>query len=222
MQQSERSSSDTGAMQTTLAGWQRQIWTAIPAIVVSYEGDNTVTCQPAIKAVILQQTPSTGKQEEKTVNLPQLIKVPVVQFGAGGFCMDVQPSEGDEVLIVFSARCIDAWWQSGGVQEQIERRAHDLSDGIAIPGLWSVPRVPAGIGAGGIKIRSTDGACFVHVKAGHVVDIVAPGGVTIEGNVTITGNITSTGTVTNNGHDIGSTHKHIDTQPGGGLSGVPQ
>ena len=30
------------------------------------------------------------------------------------------------------------------------------------------------------------------------------------------------GKVDHNGHDIGATHQHKDTQPGGGLSGVPQ
>lgn len=41
---------------------------------------------------------------------------------------------------------------------------------------------------------------------------------TIDGNgVAITG-----GKVTHNGHDIGATHQHKDTQPGAGLSGVPQ
>ncbi len=42
--------------------------------------------------------------------------------------------------------------------------------------------------------------------------------VTIDGNgLAVTG-----GKVTHNNHDIGQTHQHTETQPGGGLSGVPQ
>ena len=42
--------------------------------------------------------------------------------------------------------------------------------------------------------------------------------VTIDGNgLAVTG-----GKVTHNDHDIGATHQHTNTQPGNGLSGVPQ
>jgi uncharacterized protein involved in type VI secretion and phage assembly len=38
---------------------------------------------------------------------------------------------------------------------------------------------------------------------------------------TVTGNFNTTGTITNNSHDIGSTHKHVNSG-GSGLGGVPQ
>lgn len=38
---------------------------------------------------------------------------------------------------------------------------------------------------------------------------------------TVTGNFNTIGTITNNGHDIGSTHKHVNSG-GSGLGGVPQ
>lgn len=59
----------------------------------------------------------------------------------------------------------------------------------------------------------------IDIKAGSVARIQI-GGVTLEvtaGGVAITG-----GAVTHNGHSIGDNHKHKDTAPGGGLSGVPQ
>jgi phage gp45-like len=57
--------------------------------------------------------------------------------------------------------------------------------------------------------------------------ITGQGGITISGDngtgnaSTVTGNFNTTGTITNNGHDIGSTHKHLNSG-GSGLGGVPQ
>ena len=207
MDQRELSATTTGALRTALQGWQRGIWTAIPGIVKYYSAaDNTVTVQPAIRAVVVAHDPKTGDEKNTDVTLPQLIKVPVVQIGGGGFLVDFQPATGDEVLVVFSSRCIDGWWQSGGVQKQTEWRAHDLNDGIAIPGLWSVPRVPAGIGGGGIKLRTVDNSTYVQVT---------------NGNVAIVGNLTVTGTMTNNGVNVGSTHVHGGVQTGGSNTAVP-
>lgn len=222
MLQSERSNDEVSTFKLAFRGQMRGVWTAIPAIVVSYNaGDNTVTCQPAIRVVIRDLNVDTGKESQKTVDLPQLIKVPVIQYGAGGFCLDIKPTAGDEVLVVFGARCIDGWWQSGGVQGQIEQRAHDLSDGMAIPGLWSVPRVPSSIGGGGLRIRSVDGASSVGLAAGNIVNIVAPGGINVTGNLTVIGNLTTTGTMLNNSVNMGSTHVHGGVAAGGANSAVP-
>lgn len=57
--------------------------------------------------------------------------------------------------------------------------------------------------------------------------ITGQGGIAISGDngtgnaSTVNGNFDTTGTITNNGHDIGSTHKHINSG-GSGLGGVPQ
>jgi hypothetical protein len=57
--------------------------------------------------------------------------------------------------------------------------------------------------------------------------ITGQGGITISGDngtgnaSTVNGDFDTTGTITNNGHDIGSTHKHLNSG-GSGLGGVPQ
>ena len=242
MDQKERSADDTAALKTALAGWQRGIWTALPAIVQNYNAaDNTISAQPSVRAVLLKQDPKTGAQTPQSVNLPLLVKVPVVFPAGGSFVLTFPIAAGDEVLVVFASRCIDGWWQSGGVQNQIEYRAHDLSDGIAIPGLTSIPRVPGGISGGSAQLRSRDGAAYLEVASGHVLNIVAPGGLNVTGNTIITGNLSVSGTISagaglNVTGDItctgnfvagygGSssvnmrTHTHSDPQ--GGLTGPP-
>lgn len=48
---------------------------------------------------------------------------------------------GDECLVVFSDLSIDNFWLNGNVQNPVESRRHDLSDGIAIPCNLSLPKV---------------------------------------------------------------------------------
>lgn len=192
MDQKERSADSTAALKTALSGWQRGIWTALPGIIIDFNpADCTATVQPAINAVILKQDPKTGAQTQANTTLPVLPKVPVVFPGGGGFGLTFPIAKGDEVLVVFASRCIDAWWQSGGTQGQIEQRAHDLSDGIAIAGLRSVPRVPGSISASSVQLRSDDGSTHVEIAAGGIVNIVASGGLHVTGNITATGEITA-------------------------------
>ena len=225
MDQKERSADHTAAMSEAFAGWQRGIWTAMPGIVQSYSpSDNTVSIQPAIRAVILKQDPASGKQAPAAVNLPLLIKVPVVFMGGGGYVATFPISQGDEALVVFSSRSIDAWWQSGGVQNQIEQRAHDLSDGIAIVGLYSVPRVPGSISTDSAQIRSLDGTTRVRIGAGGI-DMHSSGTITFSGsNCSLdgSGNLNMAGAIIagyGGGDQVSlQTHKHGTGSPASGTS----
>lgn len=101
----------------------------IPCIVQSYNADeNTVECQPAIRERIIKEDGST-----EYINLPILINVPVVFPSSAAFSLKFPISYGDECLVVFSDLSIDNFWLHSGVQNPVEVRRHDLSDGIAIP-----------------------------------------------------------------------------------------
>ncbi|WP_284703877.1 Gp138 family membrane-puncturing spike protein, partial [Escherichia coli] len=66
--------------------------------------------------------------------------------------------EGDECLVIFADRCIDFWWQSGGVQEPVDGRMHDLSDAFCIVGPQSQAKKISGISASAVELRSDDGS----------------------------------------------------------------
>lgn len=247
MLQTERLANTEDALRASLNGKQVGIWTALPATIQSFNS-NALTCtaQPAIQAKVRAQDGSTS-----WVSLPLLVDVPVC-FPRGGGCTLTFPiAAGDEALIVFSSRCIDAWWQSGGVQAQAELRMHDLSDGFAIPGPFSQATKISGWSGSSAQLRSNDGTTFIDLNpTTQKVRIVAPGGfdvvaplstfsaaVTIQGMLTwaggmigsigagvaakITGAINFFGTLTSNGHDISSTHQHTSSG-GSGLGGPPQ
>ncbi|CAN0620559.1 Gp138_N domain-containing protein [Burkholderia multivorans] len=240
MDRKERVDDPLAALRAALRGWQAGIWTALPGIIDSFD-DVAMTCvvQPAIKVPIRASDGTVT-----TVALPQLVDCPV-QFPAGGNCTLTFPVKpGDECLVVFASRCIDAWWQSGGVQEQAELRMHDLSDGFALLGVRSRPRALANVSASSTQLRSDDGATYIDLNPTlQKVKIVAPGGfdvvaplstfsaaVTITGLLTFVGGMVGSaasgaaavfngilnviGQITANGKRVDDTHTHPDAQGG--------
>lgn len=100
-----------------------------------------------------------------------LVDVPIVIPRAGGYALTLPIQAGDECLVVFGDMCMDGWWQSGGVQNQVECRRHDLSDGFAIIGVWSQPRVIPGYSTGSAQLRNDAGSAYVEL-AGDTINIV--------------------------------------------------
>lgn len=183
--------------------------TAMPGIIQSFDPMRmTCSVQPAIRGAIV--APS-GRAE--AVDLPLLVDCPVVFPGGGGYILTYPLKAGDECLVVFSERCIDAWWQSGGVQAAAEYRLQDLSDGFVIPGARSQPHViTGGVGMTGAELRTDSGTTVLRLK-GNQVEIVAPGGITMTTpTLTVTGDVISGGI---------SYLGHVHGCPHGGTTSVP-
>lgn len=69
-------------------------------------------------------------------SLPVINHVPVIWPRGGGAILSFPLEAGDTVLLVFSERSLDEWLQQGGELAPSDPRAHDLSDAVAIPGLY--------------------------------------------------------------------------------------
>lgn len=183
--------------------------TAMPGIIQSFDPMRmTCSVQPAIRGAIVQ--PSGQAQ---AVDLPLLVDCPVVFPGGGGYILTYPLKAGDEALIIIAERCIDAWWQSGGVQAAAEYRLQDLSDGFVIPGPRSQPHViTGGVGMTGAELRTDSGTTVLRLK-GNQVELVAPGGVTFDTpTLTVTGDVISGGI---------SYLGHVHGCPHGGTTSVP-
>jgi hypothetical protein len=211
-----------------MGGYATRLWTSLPGIIQSFDAVKlTAVVQPAIQGIIQQQDGST-----KAVNMPLLLDCPVV-FPRGGNCTLTFPiTAGDECLVIFSARCIDSWWQNGGTSNiPMEPRMHDLSDGFCLPGPFSQKTKISNVSTSTVQLRSNDGNTYVELDpAGSVVHVKAStmtidANVTINGDVTLNGKETATGTITSNS-DVKtgsiSLKNHIHTDPQGGTTGVPQ
>ena len=181
---------------------------ACPAIVqtVDYE-KQTLTAIPAIREKM-----NDGQGNLSWVEIPLLLDVPYFVYSGGGYCLTLPIKRGDDCLIVFGDSCIDAWWQSGGIQNQVEIRRHDLSDGFAIVGFRSQPAVVSGYSAGTAQLRNKAGDAYIEI-AGSTINIHAAGGVNIDG-----GGIDISGGTTIDGREF-LPHTHSGVVPGGGSTG---
>ncbi|UBM93033.1 translation initiation factor IF-2 [Klebsiella pneumoniae] len=211
---------------------------SMPGIIQSFDPDAvTAVVQPAIKG--LEQEESGA---EVSVNLPLLVDVPVIFPRGGGCTLTFPVSAGDECLVIFADRCIDFWWQSGGIQEPVDGRMHDLSDAFCIVGPQSQAKKISGISTTAVQLRTDDGSAFIELAAGHDVTVKTPGKLTasadggteitspeiiLNGNVTINGNLSqgmgdSGGTATMHGpvtvtNDVTAGGKSLMTHTHGGV-----
>lgn len=59
---------------------------------------------------------------------------------------------------------MDGWWQSGGVQPEVDKRRHDLSDGYAIIGVRSKARPLQKYSTDSIQVRNDSGSAYLEIK----------------------------------------------------------
>lgn len=157
-----------------------------PAIVQSVDYTRqTLTAQPAIREHM-----TDGEGNLSWVDLPLLLDVPFFVYSGGGYCLTLPIKPGDDCLVVFGDNCMDAWWQSGGVQNQIDRRRHDLSDGFAIVGFRSQPAVVTGYSGETAQLRNKAGDAYIEIS-GSNINIKASGKINISGGSVTIGNTTT-------------------------------
>ena len=146
----------------------------IPAKIISIDYDKmTCQCQPLIREKM-----RLASGEYYGVDLPLLLDVPIVYPGSTDFSITFPISVDDEGLVIFSDMCIDAWWQSGDIQDQFEVRRHDLSDGFFIPTQLSQPKKYSEIDQENLEIRFRSTKKYLKLGADGVstnCDIVVDG-----------------------------------------------
>lgn len=109
----------------------------LPCIVQSYNSkQRTVEVQPAIRERYIDES---GKIQY--VNYPLLINVPVCFPSAGGYHIHFPIKRGDECIVIFSDLSYDNFWLHGNVQNPVEQRRHDLSDGLALFGFVNQDKI---------------------------------------------------------------------------------
>lgn len=206
MDRRERSGDTLAAMQAFGEGLLAGIWTAIPAIITAVNlAKKTVQAQPAVRAQVQAQDGSFS-----WVAMPLCVDVPLFFPSGGGATLTFPVAAGDECLLVFASRCIDGWWQSGGIQNQPDLRKLDLSDGFAFVGISSVPKVPASISATAVELRNNDRSAYISLN---------PTNGNIAANTSGRIDLTASGGVWANGKRV-DVHTHGGVQTGGGTTAV--
>jgi phage baseplate assembly protein gpV len=166
MDRRERVDDPVEAQRAALDGKQAEIWTALPGIVESFDPEAmTVSVQPSVKGQVQNES-----GQSSAVDLPMLVDVPVTFPCGGGFTLTYPIKNGDECLVVFASRCIDGWWQNGGVGGTPDERMHDLSDGIAIVGPRSQARkLDPAVDADNVQLRTDDGEAHITMMPDYTI-----------------------------------------------------
>lgn len=194
---------------------------AMPGVIQTFNSTKqTVTVQPAITENIAKNVVA------KSTPLPVLQDVPIVLPRAGQCVLTMPITAGDECLLIFADMCIDAWYASGasgGPQDQMWRRRHDLSDAIAILAPWSQPKALSSYAATTAQLRDLQGNVLVEVDPSGVINIIAPtvnvnGATEVHVTSSALVNINGSGHTTIEGKDF-LTHQHTGVTTGGGNSG---
>ena len=178
MKRSERYNDPEESFRLAFQGEQSKMWTSIPGIVDSVNLDaQTLSVQPSIQGIVLDE-----QSNATNVNLPLCVDVPIVWPRAGGFSLTFPIKTGDEVLLVFASRCIDSWWQNGGVGSQAELRLHDLSDGFAMLAPTSQPKRLLNVSGKNVQLRTDSGTSYIEITPDGQINILTNSEVNIDAN----------------------------------------
>jgi hypothetical protein len=134
-----------------------------------------------------------------TFTPPPLIECPVYQYGGKSFAVEVQIDPGDEGVILFSQRCIDAWCQTGGIAQNPILRFHDFSDAYFLPGMRSNPGALPAFQNNGVRLRNSDGSQYFWLKNDGTGEITVDT-LTINAEMVHNGNATRNGSLLQNGN----------------------
>lgn len=184
------------AIKVSFESMMENIHTCLPGRVEKYEySQQKANVKPLIKKVYLDNT---------VVDLPVLVNVPIVfpRTVSAGITFPI--NKGDGVLLLFSERALERWYSSGDDSEPGDNRKFDLSDAIAIPGLYSF---------GQANIASNNDDLEIH-HSGQKVTIKKNGDIEI-------GNSSLKKVITDMLISLFNNHVHTGVTTGGGTSGVP-
>ena len=163
----------------TLLSYTRQLtketlYSALPGAIVAYDpATQRADIKPQLKFTLRDEF--AGK--EMLEDLPIICDVPIMFPRFGEFMMTMPVAVDDTVLLVFCDRSIDKWKTNGGNVDPIDLRSHDISDAVAIPGLYPKPEVlPSTLATGMALGKVGDTTLQIHID-GTSINLGGPGAV---------------------------------------------
>jgi len=141
--------------------------TALPAKITEYYPDEQkVDVKPLLKRRVVCQDGSEILEE-----LPIIPDVPVAFPRSQSFFLTLPLAVDDFVLLVFVERSLDKWLSGTGEDtDPDEFRMHDLSDAIAIPGLYPYKLALSDAHTKNM-VLGKDGGIQIHLKPGGEIHL---------------------------------------------------
>lgn len=138
-----------------LDSFAKTLHTAMPGVIVSFDAATQLaTVSPSIKYKTI-----AGVE----VQIPDLLKVPVMTPRGGSFSITLPVKVNDECLLVFCETSIDRWKKGGAGFVAGQKHYHDLSDGVAIVGLSSQPKVIENYNNDNLTLRNSDATVKIEI-----------------------------------------------------------
>jgi hypothetical protein len=210
MDQRERYLDEPETFRLAMQSFAARQWTALPGVIKQFPaasglGPMIADIQPTVNGRVLTQAGTF-----QALTMPVLLDCPLLFQGGGGALMTFPVKAGDECLVIFASRCIDAWWQQGFLpplggqpnpaMNPPDLRMHHLSDGFALVGVRSLPKSYP-IDPSNVQIKSDDGLASISLNpTTHAIGIRTAAAVSITATAGIT--LISSGGISMNGVTI--------------------
>lgn len=209
----------TELLKRSFTEMMKDIATSIPGHIISFDPE-TQLAQVQIGIVRIDVNGNS-------FDPPPLIEVPVY-FSGGSFLLEYQIDPNDEGVIIFSQRCIDGWFNTGGIAENPILRFHDYSDAMFLPGLRSQPNKIQSFANNGLRLRNKDATHYIWLKNDGTIEAKNSNGtITMDPSGGVEMNVTSfnvtSPSFTHNGVNVGDDHIHTPgtySNSGGPVTGV--
>ena len=215
MNKLDKKATGTGDLGASLAGALRQalmqVEGMLPAVVIAVDrAAGRCTVKPMVMA---------GTVSGQKVARPQVAGVPIMCLGAGGIYASYPVKAGDLGFLFAGDRDASLFYQSNGGEDWPNtERLHSFSDGGFLPLRLFDFSIAGGVLADGFCLQTESGQTFVTVKEGEIQ--LQATTIKIIGDIAHDGDQSTTGDVLASGISLVN-HRHKDTQPGTGQTGVP-
>jgi len=138
------------------------IFVGLPGKVEKYDAaTQTVDVLPMLRRPVVFDDGSESSDE-----LPIIPTVPVLWPRGSGFFVSLPLEKGDLVWLVFGDRSLDLYKSSAGTKpiDPKDLRSNDLSDAVAIPGCYPLPKaLRDGVANKAMLALGRDGGAQIHV-----------------------------------------------------------
>lgn len=127
--------------------------TMLPGEFIKYDP----TKQKADVKILIKRKYADGS----VVELPVLVSVPVKHPRTDDCFIHIPIKPGDNCMVLFAERSLDIWKKFGGSTDPQDARKFHLSDGVAIPGLYSFSEAFTVTDPTALTLKNKDGVIEV-------------------------------------------------------------
>ena len=149
------------------------LYTTMPGRIESYD---SATQMADVKIVLQRRIVNDDDGTEELEELPIIPNVPVVFLRGGGAFVSVPVKRGDQVMVHFSQGSLDNWLSgSGDVTDPDDVRCHDITDAIAVPGLYPFTSPIRDISDSGLRIGFDRGGAQITITDSGTMEVSIDG-----------------------------------------------